>query len=204
MPCVARQVPQFPLGLSLRWRAEPVVAGRRPTSGLGHKHRHVCADSHAVLPLLPPAQSRKDVEGAMHVVKRRGQPRFRYIVLNRKGSSEFWKGGARGSSMPHGMHSRGCLYSLVEDRICMAGPSQRAEGPATPRSRAWVEGLNPPARGSSLCCRGFCGGHRQRLHLRTPATVPAVPHQLGQGRRGGVCETGRESRRRPAWRWGPV
>lgn len=51
---------------------------------------HLCCGC-AVLPLhcclylhwLPP-QSRKDVEGSLFLVKRRSQPRFQFIILNKK------------------------------------------------------------------------------------------------------------------------
>ncbi|RMZ52735.1 hypothetical protein APUTEX25_000854 [Auxenochlorella protothecoides] len=36
-----------------------------------------------------PAWIKTDVEGTLYVVKRRGQPRFRYIVLNKTGKEDF-------------------------------------------------------------------------------------------------------------------
>lgn len=35
--------------------------------------------------------SRKDVEGSLFLVKRRGSPRFRFVILNKKGDDNFWE-----------------------------------------------------------------------------------------------------------------
>lgn len=35
--------------------------------------------------------SRKDVEGSLFLVKRRGAPRFRFVILNKKGDDNFWE-----------------------------------------------------------------------------------------------------------------
>ncbi|KAI8107485.1 hypothetical protein M9435_002514 [Picochlorum sp. BPE23] len=35
--------------------------------------------------------SRKDVEGSLFLVKRRGSPRFRFVILNKKGDDNYWE-----------------------------------------------------------------------------------------------------------------
>ena len=35
--------------------------------------------------------SRKDVEGTLFLVKRRGSPRFRFVILNKKGADNYWE-----------------------------------------------------------------------------------------------------------------
>ena len=41
-------------------------------------------------PTSIPVQSRKDVEGSLFLVKRRAQPRFQFVILNKKSAGQCW------------------------------------------------------------------------------------------------------------------
>lgn len=76
----------------------------------------------ACLPVLHCTQSRKDVEGSLFLAKRRVQPRFQFIILNKKSA---------GACLAPTKHlplegPRRCCWRVLLWPLCMCSPPHEA------------------------------------------------------------------------------
>lgn len=119
-----RIIPVQPRGACMGECSQPacsIPVGRAPCIAISLEG----ASDHA------PSQIKTDVEGTLYVVKRRGQPRFRYIVLNKTGKGEWdWRvvdhrvvSSTAGSTCTHASH-RPCrgLHGEHRGGVYLRGP----------------------------------------------------------------------------------